>query len=178
MSTAKLHRKILVVDKDMVSRLRRDQPRIARAAKTPHRVLHGSHGINQAAPHPADGVLQNCRAALGTEGHGDAAPTIARQVAMPASTVGGILRRLGLGKLSALEPRPPVVRYQRERSGRAAAHRYQKLGRIEAVGHRITGAARSGPPTAGDPGSQPRVVTPSVAPAGSQSTSASTTPRA
>jgi hypothetical protein len=140
MSTAKLHRKILAVDKDMVSQLRRDQPRIARAAKTPHRVLHGSHGINQAAPHPADGVLQNCRAALGTEGHGDAGPTIARQLAMPASTVGGILRRLGLGKLSALEPRPPVVCYQRERPGELLHIDTKKLGRIEAIGHRITGA--------------------------------------
>ncbi len=44
-------------------------------------------------------------------------PASARQLGMPVSTVGGILRRLGLGKLSALEPKPPVVRYQRERPG-------------------------------------------------------------
>jgi len=37
-------------------------------------------------------------------------PAIARRLAMPVSTVGGRLRRLGLGKLAALEPKPPVVR--------------------------------------------------------------------
>ena len=44
-------------------------------------------------------------------------PAIARQPALPTSTVGGILRRLGLGKLAALEPRPAVVRDQRARPG-------------------------------------------------------------
>jgi transposase-like protein len=69
-------------------------------------------------------------------------PVIARQLAMPTSTVGGILRRLGLGKLSALEPKPPVVRYQRERPGELLHIDTKKLGRIEAVGHRITGDRR------------------------------------
>jgi transposase InsO family protein len=69
-------------------------------------------------------------------------PAIARQLAMPVSTVGGILRRLGLGKLSALEPKPPVVRYQRERPGELIHIDTKKLGRIEAVGHRITGDRR------------------------------------
>ena len=68
-------------------------------------------------------------------------PAIARQLAMPVSTVGSVLRRLGLGKLAALEPRPPVVRYQRERPGELIHIDTKKLGRIEAVGHRITGAA-------------------------------------
>ena len=66
-------------------------------------------------------------------------PAIACQLAMPVSTVGGILRRLGLGKLSALEPKPPVVRYQRERPGELIHIDTKKLGRIVAVGHRITG---------------------------------------
>ena len=69
-------------------------------------------------------------------------PAIARQLAMPVSTVGGILRRLGLGKLSALEPKPPVVRYQRERPGELIHIDTKKLGRIAAVGHRITGDRR------------------------------------
>ena len=68
-------------------------------------------------------------------------PAIARQLAMPVSTVGGLLRRLGLGKLNALEPKPPVVRYQREQPGELVHTDTKKLGRIEAVGHRITGAA-------------------------------------
>ena len=66
-------------------------------------------------------------------------PAIARQLGLRVSTVGGILRRLGLGKLAALEPRPPVVRYERERPGELLHIDTKKLGRIEAVGHRITG---------------------------------------
>ena len=86
-------------------------------------------------------------------------PAIARQLAMPVSTVGGILRHLGLGQLSALEPKPPVVRYQRERPGEPIDIDTKKLGRIAAVAIGSP-ARRSGPPTAGGPGSQPRGVTP------------------
>jgi transposase InsO family protein len=66
-------------------------------------------------------------------------PAIARRLCMPVSTVGQVLRRLGLGKLSALEPKPPVVRYERQRPGELIHIDIKKLGRIEAVGHRITG---------------------------------------
>ncbi len=38
-------------------------------------------------------------------------PAIARQARRPVSTVGAVLRRLGLGRLSALDPKPPVIRY-------------------------------------------------------------------
>jgi transposase InsO family protein len=69
-------------------------------------------------------------------------PAIARQLAMPTSTVGGILRRLGLGKLAALEPKPPIVRYERARPGELLHIDTKKLGRIAAVGHRITGDRR------------------------------------
>ena len=69
-------------------------------------------------------------------------PEIARQLGMAGSTIGGILRQLGLGKLAALEPRPPVVRYQRERPGELIHIDTKKLGRIAAVGHRITGDRR------------------------------------
>jgi len=70
-------------------------------------------------------------------------PQIARRLGLPLSTVGGILRRLGLGRLAALEPRPPVVRYQRERPGELLHIDSKKLGRIAGIGHRITGR-RSG----------------------------------
>ena len=76
-------------------------------------------------------------------------PAIARQLSMPVSTVGGRLRRLGLGKLAALEPKPPVVRYQRERPGELLHIDTKKLGRIEAIGHRITGNRRDSRPGAG-----------------------------
>lgn len=66
-------------------------------------------------------------------------PTIARQARLPVSTVGAILRRLGLGRLTALEQKPPVVRYERERPGEMIHIDTKKLGRIDGVGHRITG---------------------------------------
>jgi len=66
-------------------------------------------------------------------------PQIARELAIPRSTVGVILRRLGLGKLSALEPKPQVIRYQRERPGEMIHLDIKKLGRIDGIGHRITG---------------------------------------
>ena len=66
-------------------------------------------------------------------------PQIARRLGLPLSTVGGILRRLGLGRLAALEPRPPVVRYQRERPGELIHIDTKKLGKIAGIGHRITG---------------------------------------
>src|SRR5262245_47725581 len=39
-------------------------------------------------------------------------PAIARRLGRPVSTVGNVLRRLGLGRLTALQPRPPVIRYE------------------------------------------------------------------
>jgi transposase InsO family protein len=64
---------------------------------------------------------------------------IAHRLGVPRSTVGAVLRRLGLGRLKALDPPAPVVRYQRERPGELLHLDTKKLGRIEGVGHRITG---------------------------------------
>jgi transposase InsO family protein len=69
-------------------------------------------------------------------------PAIARELSMPVSTVGVILRRRGLGRLVALEPKPAVVRYERERPGELIHIDSKKLGCIAAVGHRITGDRR------------------------------------
>ena len=67
-------------------------------------------------------------------------PAIARQVGRPLSTIGVVLRRRGLGRLSALTPRPPVIRYQRELPGELIHIDIKKLGRIDGIGHRITPA--------------------------------------
>jgi hypothetical protein len=37
-------------------------------------------------------------------------PAIGRQLSMPVSRVGAIVRRLALGKLAALLPKPAVIR--------------------------------------------------------------------
>ena len=70
-------------------------------------------------------------------------PVIARRLGLPLSTVGSILRRLGLGRLKRLDPPAPVVRYQRARPGELIHIDTKKLGRIAGIGHRITGR-RSG----------------------------------
>jgi transposase InsO family protein len=71
-------------------------------------------------------------------------PQIARRLGRPSSTVGLVLRRIGLGRLSALEPRPAVIRYQRASPGELLHIDTKKLGRIDGVGHRISGD-RTGP---------------------------------
>jgi transposase InsO family protein len=63
---------------------------------------------------------------------------IAAEVGVSPATVSRVLRRLGLNKLSALEPEP-VRRYERENPGELIHLDIKKLGRIGAVGHRITG---------------------------------------
>lgn len=71
-------------------------------------------------------------------------PAIARNLSLARSTVGLILRRLGLGKLSALEPRPPIVRYERAAPGEMIHLDIKKLGRFTVEGHRVTGDRRAG----------------------------------
>src|ERR1700675_3737999 len=67
---------------------------------------------------------------------------IAVQVGVSPATVSRILRRLGLNRLSALEPAEPVRRYERERPGEMIHLDIKKLGRIDGIGHRITGDRR------------------------------------
>ena len=67
------------------------------------------------------------------------AAEISELLGMPLSTVSAVLLRIGLGKRSRLEPLEPSNRYQRERPGELVHIDVKKLGRIEHVGHRITG---------------------------------------
>jgi transposase InsO family protein len=64
---------------------------------------------------------------------------IAETLAMPASTVSGILTRIGLGKLSRLEPSEPANGYEKQRPGELVHVDVKKLGRIARPGHRVTG---------------------------------------
>lgn len=57
-------------------------------------------------------------------------PTIADALGLPLSTVGDVLRRLGLGRLPPLVPRPAVVRYERAWPGELLHLDVKKLGRI------------------------------------------------
>jgi len=69
---------------------------------------------------------------------------IAVKVGVSPATVSRVLRRLGLNKLSALEPAEPVRRYEREHPGELIHLDIKKLGRIGSVGHRITGRQTGG----------------------------------
>jgi transposase InsO family protein len=64
---------------------------------------------------------------------------IAAEVGVSPATVSRILKRLGLNRLSALEPAEPVRRYQRENPGELIHIDIKKLGKIGIIGHRITG---------------------------------------
>ena len=64
---------------------------------------------------------------------------IAAEVGVSPATVSRILRRLGLNRLSALEPAEPVRRYERAHPGELIHIDIKKLGKFTRVGHRITG---------------------------------------
>jgi len=63
-------------------------------------------------------------------------PAIARRLGRPVSTVGLVLRRHRLARLRLLDPKPEIIRYQRDRPGELIHLDIKKLGRIDGVGHR------------------------------------------
>ncbi len=67
---------------------------------------------------------------------------IAAQVGVSPATVSRVLKRHGLNKLKSLEPAEPVRRYERAHPGELLHIDIKKLGRIDGVGHRITGDRR------------------------------------
>jgi transposase InsO family protein len=75
------------------------------------------------------------------------APELADLLDMPVSTISGILKRIGLGKLGRLGLEP-AVRYERARPGELIHVDVKKLGRIQGgAGKRITGGiTRNGRP--------------------------------
>jgi transposase InsO family protein len=67
-------------------------------------------------------------------------PEIGELLEMATSTVSAVLKRIGLGKLSRLEPPESVRRYEKARPGELIHIDVKKLGRIEGgPGHRVTG---------------------------------------
>jgi transposase InsO family protein len=70
---------------------------------------------------------------------------IAEVLAMPITTVQGILTRIGLGKRSRLD-QEQAVRYERSRPGDLVHIDIKKLGRIQGgAGHRVTGRRHYNP---------------------------------
>ena len=67
------------------------------------------------------------------------AAEISQALRMPLSTVSVVLQRIGLGKLSRLEPPEPPNRYQRRHPGELVHIDVKKLARIDGAGHRVHG---------------------------------------
>jgi leucine-zipper of insertion element IS481/Integrase core domain len=67
------------------------------------------------------------------------AAEISQTLRMPLSTVSAVLGRVGLGKLSRLEPPEPANRYQRRHPGELVHVDVKKLARIDGAGHRAHG---------------------------------------
>lgn len=67
---------------------------------------------------------------------------IARSVGVSEATVSRGLARAGLSKLSDLQPREPVQRYEHAAPGDLLHIDTKKLGRIERPSHRVTGNRR------------------------------------
>ena len=72
------------------------------------------------------------------------AAEIAEVLRMPLSTVSAVLKRIGLGKRSRLEPFEPANRYECSRPGELVHVDVKKLGRIARPGHRVTGRVSGG----------------------------------
>jgi transposase InsO family protein len=86
------------------------------------------------------------------------AAEIAEVLGMALSTVSRWLRRIGLGKRSALAPPEPPNRYERKRPGELIHVDVKKLGRIaRGAGHRVTGKHHYNP-TRGPRGAARRTV--------------------
>lgn len=64
---------------------------------------------------------------------------LAELTAIPRSTVGRVLRRHRLSRSRDLEPKPKIVRYERQAPGELLHLDIKKLGKIDGVGHRIHG---------------------------------------
>jgi transposase InsO family protein len=110
---------------------------LARYRAGGERMLHDRSSAPARCPHrlPAETIaeIERLRRQRMT------GPQIAQSLGLARSTVGAVLRRLGLGRLSALDPKPPVVRYERAAPGELIHIDTKKLGRIDGIGHRITG---------------------------------------
>jgi transposase InsO family protein len=80
------------------------------------------------------------RAALALRATRMTAEEIAACLEMPPRTVSRILARAGLSRLRALDPKEPANRYETPRPGQLVHIDVKKLGRIDRIGHRISGS--------------------------------------
>ena len=92
-------------------------------------------------PHssPSQTTPAQCAAIEGLRRQRHTGEQIAAEVEVSAATVSRVLKRLGLNRLSALEPAEPIRRYERAAPGEIVHIDIKKLGKFNRIGHRITG---------------------------------------
>ena len=112
-----------------LGRYRRGDRHLADRSSAPHRIAHRLATDRIVA-------IEHLRRQHQT------GPVIARALGMARSSVGLVLRRLGLNRLDHLQPKPPVIRYERERPGEMLHLDIKTLGRIARPSHRVTGNRR------------------------------------
>jgi transposase InsO family protein len=109
-------------------------------------VSEGNEGLKDRSSRPASSPRQTpsatCAAVEALRRQRYPGKQIAAELGISPATVSRVLRRLGLNKLSALEPAEPVRRYERAHPGEMIHIDIKKLGRIDGIGHRITGDRR------------------------------------
>ena len=91
-------------------------PRTVRKWRARH-ASEGEAGLRDRSSRPPSSLNRTAPAIETFRRQRLSGPAIARRLGRPVSTVGVVLRRRGLGRLAALDPRVPVVRYERERLG-------------------------------------------------------------
>ena len=106
-------------------------------------MADGSEGLKDRSSRPASSPRQTpfatCAAVEALRRQRYPGKQIAAELGLSPATVSRVLYRLGLNKLSALEPAEPVRRYERAHPGEMIHVDIKKLGRFDRVGHRITG---------------------------------------
>ncbi len=144
----------------MISRIEQEGWPVARAAeasgvsrRTASKWLHRHRRGGERSHHDRSSAPRRCPRKTPTVVIGQietlrrrrmTGPAIAAALGLARSTVGAILRRLGLGRLSALDPKVPIVRYERAAPGEMIHLDIKKLGKFNVQGHRVTGDRRLG----------------------------------
>lgn len=67
---------------------------------------------------------------------------IAQHAGRALSTISRAMKAVGLSRLSSLEPPVPIIRYEKELPGELIHIDIKKLGKVQGVGHRITGVRK------------------------------------
>jgi len=104
---------------------------------------HGVDGLRDRSSRPLSSPsqtpLNTCETVEALRRQRRTQATIAVELGLSPATISRILKRRGLSLLSSIEPAEPRPRYERAAPGEIIHIDIKKLGRFNAIGHRITG---------------------------------------